>query len=190
MRKLGVGGVVSLEASLKEQPADGQGGILYYDGVNPDNKRAEERIACYIKSRGFRSANLDFRGFGWTFVVDNSKSEVYAPAYRMLKSIALSGVVIFIIVAAVGLLFAKSFSAKVEELLRATEEVSAGNLDARVEIATSDELEKVGAGFAGQAALIAGRSLIIHLFFVVHQEAPPTARSGTVGKQGKELLQR
>src|SRR4029078_4852661 len=67
--------------------------------------------------------------------------------YRMLKSIALSGVVIFIIVAAVGLLFAKSFSAKVEELLRATEEVSGGRLDARVDIATSDELEKVGAGF-------------------------------------------
>ncbi|HEV8487733.1 MAG TPA: PAS domain S-box protein [Blastocatellia bacterium] len=147
MRKIGVRGVSSLESGLKQQPADGQGSILYYEGVNPENKKAEERIACYVKSKGFKSANLDFHGFGWTFVVDNSKSEVYAPAYSMLKSIALSGIVIFVVVAGIGLLFAKGFSNKVEELLRATQEVSAGNLDARVDISTSDELEKVGVGF-------------------------------------------
>src|SRR6185436_7572345 len=61
----------------------------------------------------------------------------------------------FVVVAGIGLLFARSFSNKVEELLRATQEVSAGNLDARVDISTSDELEKVGVGFNEMMARLA-----------------------------------
>ena len=146
MRKLGVRGAGPLESSLREE-AEGQGGFLYYEGVNPTTRRPEERIASFVKSKGFKSSNIEFAGFGWTFVVDNSKSEVYAPAYSMLKSIGVAGSIIFLIVAGIGLAFARSFSSRVEELANATQEVGAGNLDARVDISTGDELERVGVGF-------------------------------------------
>ena len=146
IRKLVVKDASTLESSLREQDSDGQG-FVYYEGVNPRTKKPEERIASYVKSREFKSGNLEFAGFGWTFVVDNSKSEVYAPAYSMLKSISLASILIFLGAAVIGLLFARGFSGKVTELLEATQKVSEGDLDARVDISTGDELERVGHGF-------------------------------------------
>ena len=122
-------------------------GTVYYNGVNPQTKKAETRILSYTRTKRFLEGNPGLPGFGWTFVVDNSKDEVYAPAYRMLRSISVAGLLSFLLFGALALAFSKSFSSKVEHLLAATEKVRTGNLDARVSIATSDELEKVGQGF-------------------------------------------
>lgn len=122
-------------------------GTIYYNGVNPQTKKTESRILSYSRTKKFIDGNPGLPGLGWTFVVDNSKDEVYAPAYRMLRSISVAGLLSFLLFGALALAFSKSFSSKVEHLLAATEQVRAGNLDARVRIDTSDELEKVAQGF-------------------------------------------
>ncbi|HLG13771.1 MAG TPA: PAS domain S-box protein [Blastocatellia bacterium] len=147
MRKLGVETSVIRESGMLAMPASQQGGLLEYDGVNPQTKKHETRLASYDKEKGLSTSSLQFPGFGWTFVVDNSKDEVYAPAYKMLRVIAIAGTVAFGIAALIALLFVRGFSRKIEDLVHATDEVSAGNLDARVSITTNDELEKVGQGF-------------------------------------------
>jgi PAS domain S-box-containing protein len=147
LRKKGASDASLLESQLAETTATGDGAILYYEGNNPKTKRSEERVAAFVVSKGVKSSNVDFKGFGWVFVVDNSKSELYAPAYSMLKSISIAGLVVFAALGCLGLVAARGISGKVEELMTATDEVAAGNLSARVEISTGDELEKVATGF-------------------------------------------
>ncbi|MCI0487953.1 MAG: PAS domain S-box protein [Blastocatellia bacterium] len=136
----------SLAKSILEfNSSDKKNGVVYYEGMNPETKRIEQRIAAYGRPRHLINDPL-FSGFDWIYVVDNSKDEVYAPAYKMVRYISIAGVIVFLIIGALALFFAKGFSGGVEELLRATEEISTGNLDARVSLSTRDELEKVGHG--------------------------------------------
>ena len=65
----------------------------------------------------------------------------------MLRSISAAGLLSFLIFGGVALAFSRSFSNKIKHLLAATEQVRAGNLDARVRITTHDELEQVAEGF-------------------------------------------
>jgi methyl-accepting chemotaxis protein len=146
MRKAGVSDASFLESemtALTKQDA----GTLYYSVVNPKTGKEQQRIASFGKTKKFVNGNSQLPGFGWTFVVDNSKDEVFAPAYKMLRSISAAGLLSFAIFGAIALAFARSFSNKIKQLLSATEEVRTGNLDARVSISTHDELEKVAQGF-------------------------------------------
>jgi PAS domain S-box-containing protein len=135
------------ESGLLSLPAKLEGGAIEYEGVNPQTHVVERRLAAFDRSHGFRGTTFQFPGFGWVFVVDNSKGEVYAPAYRMLRIIVAAGFVSFLACGIIALLFAKGFSRKIKELLEITEEVAAGNLDARLDISTNDELERVAFGF-------------------------------------------
>lgn len=147
MRKAGVTNASFIDSGLASLTGDKESGTLYYNATNAKTGKAEQRIASFSKSKRFIDGNSHLPGFGWTFVVDNAKDEVYAPAYRMLRSTSIAGLLSFLIFGGLALLFAKSFSNKIEQLLAATELVRAGNLDARVYISTHDELEKVGQGF-------------------------------------------
>lgn len=147
LQRLSVSDSAAFETDLASKSVDKDAGTLYYDGINPKTRRIESRVASFHKTKKFIGANAELPGFGWTFVVDNSKDEVYAPAYGMLKSISAAGLLSFVIFGVIAAAFSKSFSNKIEHLLGATEQVRAGNLAARVRIQTQDELEKVGEGF-------------------------------------------
>lgn len=147
MQRAGVSDPSLFESDLASLTSAQESGTLYYSGVNPKTRRAEQRIASFSKNKNFIDNSSQVPGFGWTFVVDNSKDEVYAPAYKMLSSISLAGLLSFVIFGGLALAFSKSFSSKIKDLLTATEEVRAGNLDARVRITTNDELERVADGF-------------------------------------------
>ncbi|HXG90775.1 MAG TPA: methyl-accepting chemotaxis protein [Blastocatellia bacterium] len=146
MRKAGVSDSSFVESGLGALKAGDRSGILYYYGFNPKSKKSEQRIVSYCKADG-TIGNYQFPTLGWTFIVDNSKDEVFAPAYQMLKSISIAGVLAFTIFGGLALVFARSVSSKIRMLVETTEQVRAGNLDARVQISTSDELQKVGEGF-------------------------------------------
>lgn len=147
MKKTGVSDASFLDSGLSTLTGDKESGTLYYNAVNPKTGISEQRIASFSKTKRFIDGNSRLQGFGWTFVVDNAKDEVYAPAYKMLRSISVAGLLSFVIFAGIALLLARSFSNKIAQLLTATDDVRAGNLDARVHISTHDELEKVAQGF-------------------------------------------
>jgi methyl-accepting chemotaxis protein len=147
MRKLGVSDASFLESGLAALTSNQESGTVYYQAINPTTGRGEQRIASFSKTKKFIDSKGQVPGFGWTFVVDNAKDEVFAPAYRMLRTTSAAGLMSFLIFGLIALAFSKSFSNKIGQLLSATEEVRAGNLDARVNISTSDELEKVAQGF-------------------------------------------
>lgn len=150
LRRLGYADAQNIEARLKELTASeqgGQGGTITGTGINRNSRQAETRILTFEPSRGYAGGNLNFQGFDWVFVTDNSEDEVHAPAYSMLSTIVLTGIGSSLLLGVVAFLFAGSVSKRIRRFLDTTEEVSAGNLDARVRMSTGDELEKVARGF-------------------------------------------
>ncbi|HEU4388342.1 MAG TPA: cache domain-containing protein, partial [Blastocatellia bacterium] len=122
-------------------------GTVTYEGANPDTKVRETRLAAYYTSKGYSRNGEVYPGFGWIVVVDNSIDEVYAPAFSTVGRIAIAGVILFLIVALLSYLFSSSFFRVIQKFLSATDQIRAGNLDARLRVTTRDELERVADGF-------------------------------------------
>lgn len=122
-------------------------GMLQIEGANPLTKDKEERVISYQHSRGAGNQNYQYAGFGWTFFADNSYNEVYAPANRMLGTIIMAGLILFIILGGLAFVFADSFASAIRNLHDTTEQIIEGNLSARTNISTGDEFERVSDGF-------------------------------------------
>ncbi len=135
-------------AGILDQSSSKESGVLYYEGSGRVNTSSENRLVAYQRSLGATGNGFHYSGFGWTFILDNSKSEVYAPASAMLKNILLWGLLLFLVIGGFAFVFASSFASVIQKLQDATDQVCAGNLQARVEdVHTGDEFEKVGDGF-------------------------------------------
>ena len=129
------------QSHLLELAAAGDSRVLQHD------QEGDTRLLSFAQSHGATTASLQYPGFGWTFVVDNSQSEVYQPATIMLRTIALWGAGLFVVFGALAVLLAGSVSRAVQSLFDVTERVSQGDLQARTRITTGDELQRVGEGF-------------------------------------------
>lgn len=136
-----------LGEQLKGRAESGEGGTFYTGGINRQTNNADARILSFEMSKGYKGTVFNFSGLGWLFVVDNSNNEVHAPAHAMIGWILGTGLAAIVLFGGFAFLFAKSVSRKVKDILGVTEEVSAGNTAARVNISTRDELEKVAHGF-------------------------------------------
>jgi PAS domain S-box-containing protein len=135
------------KSGLLNMATSGEQAIVNYSGVNPDTRETENRIATFAKSTGFVRNGTRYPGFGWVFVVDNSHSEVYAAAYKMLGRTVLAGFLLFVILSALAYLLSSSIAKAVGGLQKVTEYVRAGDLNARVTVRSGDELEDVANGF-------------------------------------------
>src|SRR5262249_25000650 len=135
------------KSGLLSQATSGEQAILEYSGLNPETRENENRIATFAKSAGFVRNGIRYPGFGWIIVVDNSHSEVYAPAYKMLGRTVLAGLLLFIALSALAYLLSSSIAKAISGLQRVTEYVRGGDLNARVTVKSGDELEDVADGF-------------------------------------------
>jgi PAS domain S-box-containing protein len=139
---------VSLKQSgILENVGKHDSGTFEYESSQKNRKGGESRVLFYQRSLGATANGFNYPGFGWLFVLDNSKDELYAPANSMLRSIILWGLVLFLVFGALAYLFANNFSDTLQKLQDTADRVCEGNLSARVEITTGDEFEKVGDGF-------------------------------------------
>ncbi|HKP13589.1 MAG TPA: methyl-accepting chemotaxis protein [Blastocatellia bacterium] len=132
----------TLRTKLMQARNDSFGRIVPYNDPGGDT-----RLLSFAQSQGASTGTLQYPGFGWTFVVDNSQSEVYRPAAVMLQTILIWGVGLFLAFGALAILLARRLSGAIQSLYHTTERVSAGDLQARTYITTGDELEMVGEGF-------------------------------------------
>ncbi|HEX3701753.1 MAG TPA: sensor histidine kinase [Vicinamibacterales bacterium] len=103
----------------------------------------------YVDEDGRRDLGVAARiaSLGWTVVVEQPTAEAYATATQLQRqlivaiSIALFGMV------SVGYWWGRSFITPILTLKRATQEVAAGQLDARVDIRRADEFGDLGDAF-------------------------------------------
>jgi PAS domain S-box-containing protein len=136
------------KSGLLEPAQDGGASVFTYQGLNPISKAREERIVSRSPSDQYVPALKEYTPLPeLAFVVDNSSAEVYAPAYKMIQQTLIWGGIVILLLAGFAYLFSSSIAAAVNRLHSVTEWVRAGDLQARVDVRTGDELEEVANGF-------------------------------------------
>jgi signal transduction histidine kinase len=84
---------------------------------------------------------------GWTVIVEQPTSEAYANLTALQRQLVVAISIALILMITVGYLFGRSFINPILKLKRATRDVAAGQLDARVDIRSRDEFGDLGDAF-------------------------------------------
>ncbi|MGH9822990.1 MAG: cache domain-containing protein, partial [Blastocatellia bacterium] len=100
-------------AGLLKSASENDAGVINYRGLNPETKKVEDRIASFSKSQGFSLNGVRYQGLGWIFIVDNSRAEIFSPAYRMLGRMIIIGIVMLLLLSGFAYLFSSSLSGAV-----------------------------------------------------------------------------
>ncbi len=84
---------------------------------------------------------------GWTVIVEQPTREAYANATVLQRQLVVAISIALLGMVTVGYLFGRTFINPILALKRATHDVAAGQLDARVDIRTGDEFGELGDAF-------------------------------------------
>lgn len=103
----------------------------------------------YVDDNGRRDLGVAARvsSLGWTVVVEQPTAEAYATATQLQKQLIIAISIALLGMISVGYLWGRSFITPILTLKRATQEVAAGQLDARVDIRRADEFGDLGDAF-------------------------------------------
>ena len=88
---------------------------------------------------------------GWTVIVEQPTREAYANLTALQRQLVVAISIALIVMIAAGYLFGRIFINPILELKRATRDVAAGQLDARVDIRSRDEFGDLGDAFNAMA---------------------------------------
>jgi signal transduction histidine kinase len=94
------------------------------------------------------------KGTPWVVWVDVRTSTILAPARRFLGSMALAGLLILLVGALGAWLISRQITAPLHEIVRAANDISAGDYSRRVAVSREDELGFLGDSFNGMAQKI------------------------------------
>jgi signal transduction histidine kinase len=111
----------------------------------------------YVDEDGRKNLGVAARipQLGWTVIVEQPTAEAYASATVLQRQLVVAISLALIAMIAVGYLFGRSFINPILRLKSATQDVAAGQLDARVDIRRADELGDLGDAFNTMADRLA-----------------------------------
>jgi signal transduction histidine kinase len=103
----------------------------------------------YVDEDGRRDLGVAARiaPLGWTVLVEQPAAEAYATATQLRRQLIVAISIALLGMISVGYLWGRSFINPILTLKHATQEVAAGQLDARVDIRRADEFGDLGAAF-------------------------------------------
>lgn len=136
-----VGGTVQLQPvdfHAVQQALQGQTGTA----SAPDYTDRESLLAY---------APLEIDGVNWVIVAHMDAAEAYAPAAAFTRTIVLATLAILLAVSALSLVLAQVFTRPIRRMMGAVQQVAEGDLEARVPIASRDELGDLGTAFNDMA---------------------------------------
>ena len=84
---------------------------------------------------------------GWTVIVEQPTREAYASGTVLQRQLMIAISIALLLMIAVGYLFGRSFIDPILALQRGTQNIAAGQLEARVDIRRDDELGDLGSAF-------------------------------------------
>jgi methyl-accepting chemotaxis protein len=99
----------------------------------PEYKEGDRRIAYYKKT-----------AIGWTVIVTIEESEVLAPARAVLIRIAIVGLVAIIVAVILSVLFSRTMTTRIKQILDVTEKAKNGDLTGDLEVKSHDEINVLG----------------------------------------------
>ncbi len=95
-----------------------------------------EELSVHVHSKGYK----DYKGLGWILMIDHETEEIFAPIARLKMRIIGASAAIAALAVLIGVLVARSISEPLRRLEEASIEIGKGNLDARIEVNSKDEV--------------------------------------------------
>lgn len=110
-------------------------------------KEGEKGILfAHVHSKGHK----DFRGLGWTFLMETDTKEVFAPIANLWNTMLLSGLAVLCVALLTGSITYRSIVIPIVELQKATVQIAAGNLDPDLQTG-EDEIGQLAHSFQKMA---------------------------------------
>src|SRR5262249_40582370 len=106
----------------------------------------EYRFGGMEKNAAFRRCNGSF-GFGWVVGVGINNDDIYATAEELRAILMGGGAGVLVLAVSLTLLIARRTTGPIRELQRQVRRVAGGDLDARIEIHSRDELGALAEDF-------------------------------------------
>jgi signal transduction histidine kinase/CheY-like chemotaxis protein len=165
LRNTSLAGLPQVSRLLESQPDRGD--------------REQASIGEDMSGRQVVSEAAAIRTPGWWVIVEEPTREAFAPVYAALWTTV--GVIVTVILLAFGasILLARALARPILALRDGAQRLGAGDLDARIIVATGDELEILANEFNGMAAAL-GQSYS-------SLEAKVTARTHELAQAGEQL---
>ena len=103
----------------------------------------KELLSVFSHSNGFR----DFKGLGWSIIMDFETDEVFGPVTKLEKGLALIFVFALIIATLVSTSVVRSIAKPIAKLRAASIKIGKGKLDTRVDVKSKDEIGQLAVSF-------------------------------------------
>jgi signal transduction histidine kinase/CheY-like chemotaxis protein len=112
---------------------------------HPGDRAVDEgdEILAFVGEKGFR----DYKGNGWTLILDLPARVAFAPAAVLRDKILAVLIAIGVLSIAVVYIFSKMVTRPLEKLSRASGLIGKGDLDVRVEVTSDDEIGRLAGSF-------------------------------------------
>jgi PAS domain S-box-containing protein len=126
---------------------EGEPGHTPYFIAAGDNPGEGEELFAHVHSKGYR----DYKGLGWIFIVERKAKEIFTPVAKLRNSILIISLTVTTLAVLLGLFISTSISKTVTNLRDAATTIGKGNLDARIEVKSNDEIGQLAASFNDMA---------------------------------------
>jgi signal transduction histidine kinase len=114
-----------------------------------DDQPSREYVDAEGRDQLAVAARID--PLGWTVIVEQPIAEAYASAFRLQRQLYGAIAIALLAMIGVGMFFGRRFIAPIFTLQRATQAVSAGDLESRIHIPGRDEFAQLGQAFNSMA---------------------------------------
>jgi len=111
--------------------------------IMQDESGGKEELFAYAHQKGYK----DFKGLGWILIIEGETEEIFEPVYGLRNKILLISLGGTLLALFLSLFLANSITQPLLKLRDATLEISRGQLETRVDIASKDEFGELAAHF-------------------------------------------
>jgi HD-GYP domain-containing protein (c-di-GMP phosphodiesterase class II) len=117
--------------------------IVPSKGSRSKNERPVEILVSYAHSRGYK----DFKGLDWILIVEQDAEELFAPVTALRNKILTVTLSVIIASMLVGFIISTYISKNFRKLRDAAGKIGRGDLDARIDIESNDEIGQLAKTF-------------------------------------------
>ncbi|MBN2566319.1 MAG: HAMP domain-containing protein, partial [Candidatus Eisenbacteria bacterium] len=133
---------LSKHLPLQRKEAEAAGDLDYFvaDGEAPGEG---QKLLAYARSDGFG----EYEGLGWIQVVEYKTEDIFAPIAKLRNGISAISLTIGVLAVVLALFVSRSISRPIRRLADAATRIGGGDLDARVQVHSKDEVGDLAVTF-------------------------------------------
>jgi HAMP domain-containing protein len=111
--------------------------------INAAERGEKDEMFAYANSKGYR----DFGGLGWVLVVEYEAEEIQHPIVELRNTLLIASVAAILLAVMLSFSIYRSISKPITKLISSLKEISHGNLDAKIDAKSKDEICELASAF-------------------------------------------